>query len=471
MISTHQRINVGCYASLIAIFLLLAKVAWSSEDNDFQNCTPPIETPQLDMLNKIEYYGGTSIPESAFMAPGSILKCRIGNILAEGNKALSFSKEGKLASFQVGEETKIDVIQGEFNLSKGTNVELWENGLVKESQGRGVKGTFKNVETMFGEDLAFFFSKKPSSGEDLALLTFKEKVTFTSDGRVKSFKLAETASYSYFGAKVVAEEGEEVFPQNDKFKFFDFKDSLSGIIGDWTLDPKQGNLKISVDSNGQNLYQIFLLKGDYSVITVNSYYRKIKAISPLVKPFFLLTQPSRNISVVRIPTIEETYQYASEENPLFYRETAEETPFLDLMLLPFDRMPDLYASAVIGFSDNKLTIKVENQPTLYFTKDNWIKSIGNFFRIIFQASISLIFFVAFIIGIGLIGFRKQMIKLFNSKVDKRYKDRNKLRGGGTRGGILLLASIYVYAAYFGYHVLLMYVGAGSLTSYLYFFRF
>lgn len=455
MKAKHQKVNLAVSVSIFAIFVLLTKVAWSSQTDDIQNCTPPIESPQLDVLDKIQFYGETSIPESAIMVLGSSLKCKIGYITPEANTSMSFSKDGNLVSFQVSEATRIFVMQGEINLSQDTNIKLWENGFIKDSQGPGVNGTFK--------DLKF------RDGKDLASVSFKEMVTFTSDGKVRSFKLAEKFVSQYFGAKVVAEVGDEVFPQN--YKSFDFKDSISGIIGDWTLDPKQGNLKISVDSNGQNLYQIFLLKGNYSLITDNSNNRKIKAISPLVKPFFLHSQPSKKISVVRVPTVEETYQYAGKENPLFYKETAEDTPFLDLMLLPFDRMPDLYASAVIGFSDNKLTIKVENQPTLYFTKDSWVQSLGSFFRIAFQVSISLILFIAFIIGIGFIGFRKQMIKLFTSKVDRRYKDGNTLRGGGTRVGILFIASIYVYAAYYCYQVLLMSIGAGSLTSYLYFFRF
>jgi hypothetical protein len=407
--------------SLFALLLIVnffSSSASAQDEAGFVDCLPPLKGYEVALLEEIEFHGETSTPKFGVVMPGFKVQCHKGSIELLVGESVSFHENGSVSALTVGSSTLLSQKQAELKVPAGAELRFSPSGLVTEAYGINVSSVLIDERT----------------------IAINKKVNFHESGDFSWGLLASGSKmeFEYFGNNYNSEESERLYMALSGNIFVE--GMRSGLVGDWTLEQRFGNLKFSIDSNGEGEHQIFLLKGDPSMLKASIKKDLLRAINPMVKPFDLNQESEAKI---------EFHGLKEVPNP-----EGEGTIFEPIL-----------TAATMTLVDGQLEIRIQNGDRLRFFRDSWTQKVGNFIKTVFQASISLlILLITFLLA--LVGVRSFNSAVKNAKIDKRLK-RNR---GKSKAELYLLGPVLILVLGIAVHGLILdYFRIGGFFDYMSFF--
>jgi hypothetical protein len=416
-----SKLNSVLMESLFTLLLLVNFFSSSASAQDelgFVNCLTPLKGYNIALLEEIKFHGESSTPKFGVAMPGFKVQCHRGSLELLAGESVSFNEDGSVSALTVGSSTLLSQKQAELKVPAGAELRISPSGLVTEAYGINVSSVLIEEKT----------------------IAINKKVNFHESGDFSWGLLARgpKTQFEYFGNTYTAKENERLYRTLSGNIFVE--GMRSGLVGDWTLDQRFGNLKFSIDSNGEGEHQIFLLKGDPSMLKASIKKDLLRAINPMVKPFDLNPGSDAKIEFRGLKEV---------PNP-----EGEGTIFEPML-----------TSAKMMLVDGQLEIRIRNGDRLRFFPDSWTQSVGNFIKTVFQASLSFfILLITFVLA--LIGLKSFNSTVKNAKIDKRLK-RNR---GKSKADAYLLGPLLIFIVGIAVHWLILdYFRVGSFFDYMSFF--
>ena len=414
-----------CSASLYLLTILFAySTAASGEvvDSKTIRCVTPLADYDLSLLEELAFYGESSIPKIARTSKNFSIECSSGRILPMEGVTLKFHENGVVKSAVVGVSQELIQDEALLSLPRGAEVKFTEQGLIRSAHDVGPSLVrVANQDWPIADSVKFdmsgaFYSGEVSTDAPVAVMYFGEEYFLDNNDMIVKTRVGN------------------IFPAK----------AHPSLIGHWTLENRQGNLKIRVAGDGEGEYKIFLLKGDPSVLKASMRDELLRAGVAITEPFFLSAHSSTNINLMGIEDV---------PNPNGEGMVSER----------------VISQAELEVREDQLVLTSSSINALSFTRDSWLQTAGNILKALFQGSIALLFFLSFSL-VGLYGLRRQSSVLANARFDRRYRN-GRLRGGGTIQGIFIVAAIWLGVSLFGYYWALNYFRIGGLFDFISFFLY
>lgn len=416
---TYSVLLESFFAPLLFV-IFFSSSASAQDDAKFVDCLTPLKGYDVALLEEIKFHGESSTPKFGVVMPGFKVQCHRGSLELLAGESVSFYDDGSVSALTVGSSTLLSQKQAELKVPASAELRISPSGLVTEAYGINVSSVLIDERT----------------------IAINKKVNFHESGDFNWGLLANgpEMEFEYFGNNFTAKESERLYMTVSGNIFVE--GMRSDLVGDWTLEQRVGNLRFSIDSNGEGEYQIFLLKGDPSVLKASIKDELLRAINPMVKPFDLDKKAEAKIKFHGLKEV---------PNP------EGEGTILEPML----------TAATMTLIDEQLEIRLQNGDRLRFSLDSWTQRVGNFVKTVFQASISfLILLITFLFA--LVGWRSFNNAVKNANIDRRLK-RNR---GKSKANAYLLGSVLILIVGIAVHSLILdYFRIGSFLAYMSFFSY
>ena len=420
--SLHEksRHTVLC---LKALFISIALPVFASGTTAATiRCETPLADYDSSLLENIGFFGESSVPKTATPTASFGINCASGYLRPKEQLTLDFHDNGVIKSAVVGVPVLMVQDQALLYLPESAEVEFSRQGLMT-----AVHGVSPSSVRIAGQEWPI-----------------AETVNFNASGSFYSGEIYSKSAIEleYFGDALQIENSDVIIKTADGGIFPE--KATPSLVGHWTLENRQGNLKIRIAGDGNGEYMVFLLRGDPSVLKASMRDELLRAGVAITDPFFLGSQPTTNINLKGIVDV---------PNP-----NGEGTVSKDVI-----------SQAELAVSTDQLTLKNHSMGTLVFYRDGWLQTAANLLQAVFQASIAFVLFSVFFL-VGLYGLRRQSSVLVNARFDRRYRD-GRLRGGGTMQGIFIIAAVWLGASMFGYYSILNYFKIGGFFDFMRFFLY
>jgi len=403
---------------ILLTFVLFSFSVPAKDITSVAKCQAPLKDYDITLLKDIKFHNDNNIPKSGVVISGFKVQCSSGNIELLSGEKVTFNKNGTVSELTVGNITFLSQKETKLKLPAKSTLKISPEGLVTEAYGISTSSVIINEKTIPIKEKAHFYE---SGNFNWGLITNSSQMEF-----------------QYFGNAYTAKEGERFYitPSGNIF----IEGMKPNLVGDWTLNQKSGNLKFSLDSNNNGMYQIFLLSGDPSVLDVSINNELLRAISSLVEPFDLNHSPEAKMKF---------HGFKEVPNP-----NGEGTVF-----------EPIYTQATLKLVDERIDISFKNGERFSFLRDSWAQRLGNLVKTVLQASVSFFVLLTTLLLV-LIGWRSLNRVVDNSKIDKRYK-RNQ---GKSKAFGYLMVPVFILIIGISFHSFILdYFRIGSFLDYIGFF--
>ena len=366
-------------------------------------------------IHNEEYYENTTVLKKAVATVNLDISCKTGSLTIKENSEIIFLESGSIKELTVANSGFIKQNNRIFNLSEGSIVNVNESNTTKIASLEGIALSQIVLENM-----------------DVQATSF---ANFYDNGNLKETELASGSNLTYLGVQHLVDEGDEIIISE---KGYALPEADSAILGDWQLQPKDGDLIIRIDKGELGNYQAFYLKGASNFI--DSKINISQLILPISDEFYPDDKYITKISLIGTKVV---------PNP----DDSTKTTTITIKI-----------PATINVQDDKLTLKLSESKTFIldnhgFFKEKWMSS-----KILFWSFLSLI------MGLVVFFFTLRLItkKLGSTEVDHRYSEHT-LIGGGTLFGLVLWLLFFAVCTYFVYDLLILkLVGIGGITDFFHY---
>lgn len=382
---------------------------------------PVLPVSNYNLLGSLKYFGDSGIAKIATVGDHFSLHCEQGALEVQPGSQIKFNSEAMPEEIYAANSSFVQ--QGVSTSAKaGAKIILSEVGYLLEVE----------------DTEAFPYALRSQQQIKLA-----GELEFYEDGNLSSAEAASSGEVSIFGDSVSLAEGDGL--HFTPYRTLIYQSALKRVKGDWTLSSSQGNLKLSLDYNSNGEIEIFLVRGDASVLHPDIGYKAM--IQPLTAGRFYL--PDSDV-------------ISFDLQGAIYKEVAEESVREEIPI-----------PAVLTQSGKSLILNV-NGSSLRFERDNLIDVAINRLFALGQLAVSLVLSLVLVFLIVLI-FRAWIPALKNVEIkhDRRYT-KNKRNAPMAEGPFIVL--LFVGAAaigitFFVYFSILGWLQISSPVEYFSFFFF